>query len=253
MKTALVLSAGGMFGAYQAGVWSVLADCFEPDLIVGASIGAVNGWSIAGGCPPQELIERWLTLECAQRYSVRFPRAIHGGVLDCRQLMALVDETYRRFKPRIDYAAIVTELRTLQPRIVRREQVTGETLRASTAIFGLFDQVRMGGKLYSDGGLLSAMPIWAAAELGATRVIAVDALVSLPGLIPNAFVSVVRRLSRFHATVAPEVEVLRIAPPKRLGSGRDLLYWSREKAERWIEQGKRDAARAALPLCHPVQ
>ena len=29
-KTALVLSAGGMFGAYQAGVWKVLADHFQP-------------------------------------------------------------------------------------------------------------------------------------------------------------------------------------------------------------------------------
>ena len=41
--TALVLSAGGMYGAYQAGAWRVLAERFQPDLIVGASIGAVNG------------------------------------------------------------------------------------------------------------------------------------------------------------------------------------------------------------------
>jgi hypothetical protein len=89
--------------------------------------------------------------------------------------------------------------------------------------------------------------------LGATRVIAVDALVSLPGLIPNAFVSVVRRLSTFHPRVGPELEVFRIAPPQRLGSGRDILCWSREKAKRWIEQGKRDAARAALPVLRSVQ
>jgi len=57
--TALVLSAGGMYGAYQAGAWKELADVFRPDLVVGASIGALTGWAIAGGCEPEELIARW--------------------------------------------------------------------------------------------------------------------------------------------------------------------------------------------------
>jgi len=73
---ALVLSAGGMFGAYQVGAWKVLADVFQPDLIVGASIGAVNGWAIAAGCPPDELIERWLNMESVGRYKWKFPSSI---------------------------------------------------------------------------------------------------------------------------------------------------------------------------------
>jgi predicted acylesterase/phospholipase RssA len=43
MKRALVLSGGGMFGAWQAGAWSVLARHFQPDLVVGASAGSLNG------------------------------------------------------------------------------------------------------------------------------------------------------------------------------------------------------------------
>lgn len=242
MKTALVLSAGGMFGAYQAGVWSELSTWFRPDLIVGASIGAINGWAIAGGCTPEELIERWLTLECARSYRLQMPRAIHGGVLDCRPLIALIEETYRRFQPRVDYAAVVTELRTLQPRIVRGDAVSADTLKATTAIFGLFEQVRIEGKAYSDGGLLGALPIWAAAELGATRVIAVDALVSPPAIV-KPFVRALRLMTRFRPAVPARLEVIRIAPPTRLGSGRDMLCWSREKAERWIDLGKRDASR----------
>jgi hypothetical protein len=58
-KTALVLSAGGMFGAYQAGAWRAMAEQFEPDIVVGASVGALNGWSIAAGCSPERLIEAW--------------------------------------------------------------------------------------------------------------------------------------------------------------------------------------------------
>src|ERR1700761_8225977 len=59
-KTALVLSAGGMFGAYQAGAYKVIADLAPPDIVVGASVGALNGWPIASGCTADHLIERWL-------------------------------------------------------------------------------------------------------------------------------------------------------------------------------------------------
>ncbi len=52
MPSALVLSAGGMFGAYQAGVWNVLSQRFQPDMVVGTSAGALNGWAIASGCSP---------------------------------------------------------------------------------------------------------------------------------------------------------------------------------------------------------
>ena len=47
VTTALVLSAGGMFGAYQAGAWKALAPELSPDLVVGTSAGSLNGWAIA--------------------------------------------------------------------------------------------------------------------------------------------------------------------------------------------------------------
>src|SRR6202046_1475091 len=93
--TALGLSAGGMYGAYQAGAWRAIADVFQPDLIVGASIGAINGWAIAGGCPPDELIERWLNLEdAAAHYRWKFPRSLLDGVLDTRALQAVLRDVY---------------------------------------------------------------------------------------------------------------------------------------------------------------
>src|SRR6059036_130018 len=60
MGTALVLSAGGMFAAWEAGVWKALHRRFEPSLIVGASAGALNGWLIAGGATPDQLAGAWL-------------------------------------------------------------------------------------------------------------------------------------------------------------------------------------------------
>src|SRR5437667_282201 len=59
-RTALVLSGGGMFGAWQAGAWKALASRFQPDLVVGASVGSLNGYAIAGGASGQALCDfRW--------------------------------------------------------------------------------------------------------------------------------------------------------------------------------------------------
>src|SRR6266540_2616244 len=80
-KTALVLSAGGMFGAYQAGAWSVLSEVVKPDLVIGASIGSLNGWLIAGGSSAAELEQRWLTLQEASTHRWRMPPFLSDGLL----------------------------------------------------------------------------------------------------------------------------------------------------------------------------
>lgn len=43
-KKAVVLSGGGAKGGYQIGVWKVLRQMgFTPDIVVGTSVGALNG------------------------------------------------------------------------------------------------------------------------------------------------------------------------------------------------------------------
>ena len=240
--TALVLSAGGMFGAYQAGAWKVLSEVFHPDLIVGASIGAVNGWAIAGGCEPDELIRSWLNLEEAAHYRWKVPSGFFGGVLDSRPLQRAIRHIYDSYQPRVEFAMVVTDLLTLRPRIVPAREVTGDHLVATTAIVGIFDQVRLGGRLTSDGGLLSAVPLWAAAELGAKRAVVIDVLPEPPGLIAKTFVGAMRMLSPFRAVVPPGLEVIRVAPGALLGRPLESLYWSHRNAANWIQQGQQDAA-----------
>jgi NTE family protein len=72
---ALVLSGGGGRGAFHAGVYKYLmknhkvnvdsnhAGAWEPQIIVGTSIGAVNGAAIAQGMPADQLVEVWKSLE----------------------------------------------------------------------------------------------------------------------------------------------------------------------------------------------
>jgi len=238
----LVLSAGGMYGAYQAGAWKVLADVFEPDLIVGASIGAVNGWAIAGGCHPDELIERWLNLGDAGAYRWKLPATAFGGILDSQPLQRVIRDTFTSFQPKVDFALVVTDLLKLRPRVFQAGQVTWQHLVATTAVVGLFDQVRIDGRLYSDGGLLSAVPLWAAAELGATKALVIDVLPAPPGMVAKVFVQAMRTLSPFRAAATPSLETLRVAPPALLGSPLDAIYFNRKNAQDWILAGERDAA-----------
>jgi NTE family protein len=251
-----VLSAGGMYGAYQAGAWQALAETFQPDLVVGASIGALNGWAVAGGCPPSELVDRWLNLEAAGRYRWQAPRSVFGGVLDNSPLQAAIRDIHSSYAPRVEFAMVATDLLRLRPRVFRDAEVTWRHLAASVAIVGIFDQVRIDGTLYSDGGLLSALPVWAAAALGAERIVAIDVLPEPPGLVAHTFVRAMKLLSPFRPHTPDSIEIIRIAPAALLGKPLEAIFWKRHNAEAWIESGRQDTlaalSRAPIAVKHSI-
>jgi len=230
-----------MYGAYQAGAWRALADVFRPDLVVGASIGAITGWAIAGDCDPDELVHRWLHLEAAGRYRWKLPRSPLHGVLDTTPLQRAIRGVYESYQPRVHFAMVITDLMKLRPVVLRGNEVSWQHLVAGTAIVGLFDQVRLGGRIYSDGGLLSAVPLWAAAEMGATRALVIDVLPSPPGAIARTFVGAMRRLSPFREVVSSDIDIIRLGPPKLLGAPLEAVYWTRSNAEAWIRAGEEQA------------
>jgi NTE family protein len=81
-RLAIVFSGGGARGAYQAGVYSVLArdERFErPEILVGTSAGAINAALIAAGKSPDDLIEFWLRLGDGPPVSVN--RKLDNSVL----------------------------------------------------------------------------------------------------------------------------------------------------------------------------
>jgi predicted acylesterase/phospholipase RssA len=210
-----------MFGAYQAGVCDILMREFRPDLFAGASIGALNSWALAGGCGTSDLLDLWL--KAGPGAMQRSIRELHG-----------------RFRPKTDVGVVVTEWRRLRPLLFRNEEITWRHLLGSCAVLGLLPQQRLNGRYCSDGGLLGALPLWAAAEMGATRIVAVNALTRMPGVI-RAAVSVVRAVSRWTPPPLTGVQTLMLTPGGLLGSAIDSLYWKRENVERWIDQGRRDA------------
>src|ERR1017187_2558988 len=245
MPCALVLSAGGMFGAYQAGAWNVLSRRFQPDLVVGASVGALNGWAIAGGCSPADLLAMWRDPATALLMRRRLPLVPWNGFFDPAALDRQGRAWVQRFKPRVPYSATLVEVPRLRLVRVPHEQITPAHLMASCAVPFGYPPVRIDGRLYVEGGLLDGLPVWAAAEMGATRVIAVNALPVMPFHPLRAVVRVVRLVGRKPAAVTG-LDVVLIRPRAPLGSIRDALTWTPENMRRRIQQGEDDAAAAAF-------
>lgn len=240
-KTALVLGGGGMFGAYEAGVWRALAPHWKPDLVVGASIGAVNGWVIAGGCDPEELAGLWQHLEMAGRRKLRFPWPLLDGVVDGREFEAFLKAIHARYTPRTEFALTATRLRGLRPCVFRTPEITWRHLAASCAVPVLLKQYEIGGVRYSDGGLKGAVPVWAAAECGATHIVAVNILPRNTWLRP---VQALLRVAGTRQRQAPSPPCLLIEHAGPLGPLADSFRWQREKIERWIDWGRQDTEAA---------
>jgi NTE family protein len=222
---ALVLSGGGLFGAWQAGAWAALAPAFQPDLIVGASVGSLNGYAIACGATPQMLRELWLREDFASISRLK------------ASLQILADGR----RPQVDYALVATDLLRLKPRIFRGAEVTWRHLAASCAVPLVLPQVRIEGRYYSDGGLLNPLPVYAAVDLGATEILALQALPEIPSALLRPFVLGFRAVFGVHPPLPGGVHLRVLEPSQRLGSLRDALRWKRENIERWLEQGYRDA------------
>jgi len=228
---ALVLSGGGMFGAWQAGAWAALAPRWRPELIVGASVGSLNGYAIASGADTEALSGLWR----------RQPRS------KLSRLSADLRELVDQYRLRLDFAVVATELLRLKARIFRGREVDWRHLAASCAIPMVIAPVRIDGRLYADGGLLNPLPVWAAVELGASEIVALHALPEIPSWWLKPPAQAFRKVFGVNPPVPPGVSCTTIVPGRRLGSMRDALHWKRVNVERWLEQGYKDALRARPP------
>jgi predicted acylesterase/phospholipase RssA len=100
---------------------------------------------------------------------------------------------------------------------------------------------RIDGRLYVDGGLLNPVPVWAAAELGATRILALNALPEIPSALLRPFAKGFRAALGHNPPLPPVVELHTLTPRRPLGSLHDALHWKQANIARWIEQGAADA------------
>jgi predicted acylesterase/phospholipase RssA len=232
-----------MFGAYQAGAWKALEGRFRPDVVIGASAGAVNGWAIAGGAAGEELIRLWLDPEMSRLARTRLAQPPWNGIFDSRPLHQRIQQIWSSYRPRTEVGVTATDLLRLRPHLFRNEEIGWEHLAASCAVLACYAQVRIGGRWYTDGGLLSVLPLWAAPCMGASRVIAINALPLVPSFTVRTLVRALRAAARRNLPVPPGLDVTVISPSRPLGSVRDAVMWNPDAAARWIGEGEKDAIR----------
>ena len=181
--TAFVLGGGGVLGAAEVGMLRALLEAgVQPDLVVGTSVGALNGAFLAAD-PTVEatvrLAELWSSLAgsggvFSGSVVTRAATAVRSGThLHGRgPLRALLDEHLH--VQRIEDLAV--PFQCVAASIERAAEhwfsdgPLSDAVMASCAVPGLLAPVRIGDEHFLDGGLVNSVPVSRAVELGARTV-----------------------------------------------------------------------------------
>jgi NTE family protein len=178
VTVAFVLSGGASLGAVEVGMLKSLAGRgIRPDLIVGTSVGAVNGAWLAGhpDADIDDLARVWLSI----RRSTVFPAdpvlglmAFTGrrtGLVPQRGLRSLAQShlTFERLEDApIPLHVVAVEVLTGRDVLLSSGPALDAVL-ASSAIPAVYAPVEIDGVAYMDGGVVNNTPISHAVTLGA--------------------------------------------------------------------------------------
>jgi len=178
IKIGLVLGGGAARGFAHIGVIKALeSQGIVPDLVVGTSAGSLVGALYAAGHNGFTLHKMALEMEEAAISDWSIPLfSRHVGVLKGEGLQQYVNRAVGNVpleKLKIPFAAVATDLQSGLPILFQRGN-TGMAVRASSAVPGLFQPVKIGERSYVDGGLVAPVPVRFARQLGADFVIAVN-------------------------------------------------------------------------------
>ena len=178
IKIALALGGGAARGFAHIGVIKALeAQGIYPDIVVGTSAGSVVGALYAAGNNGFQLQRVAMDMDEATISDWAIP--LFGkvsGVLKGDALQAYVNKAVHNApieKLKIPFGAVATDLNNGQPILFQRGN-TGQAVRASSAVPGVFQSVKIGSRTYVDGGLVAPVPVRFAREMGADFIIAVN-------------------------------------------------------------------------------
>jgi NTE family protein len=173
-RIGLVLGGGAARGFAHIGVIQVLEEAgIRPDLVVGTSAGSLVAALYAAGLSGTELAVLARQMDENTLTDWAFPGR---GLIRGEALARFVREhtggrTIDQMK--LPLGIVATDLDSGEP-ILFRLGDTGAAVRASSAVPAVFQPVRISGREYVDGGLVSPVPVRFARQMGATLVLAVD-------------------------------------------------------------------------------
>ena len=245
VRVGLALGGGAAKGFAHVGVIKMLeAQGIRPAVVAGTSAGSVVGALYASGMDPFALQKQAFALD---EEAIRDVSLFSGGVVKGQKLQDYVNQLVKQRRldaMRIPFAAVATRLEDGQRTVFTRGN-TGQAVRASSSIPGVFEPVKIGAHSYVDGGVVSPVPVDAARELGADFVIAVDISSKASGTAPGSLLGNVNQSITIMGQKLGALELQRadiVIRPAVLGIGA-TAFEARNDA---ILEGER-AALAAMP------
>ncbi|WP_067507969.1 patatin-like phospholipase family protein [Actinoplanes sp. TFC3] len=176
---AFVLGGGGVLGAVQVGMLRALFRAgYRPDVVVGTSIGAVNGVLVAAD-PSEAVTERlvrlWSSPEAAEVYGDSIARQVrrfaarthlHSPMPLRRLLTSEVGEDLTFADLKVPFRCCAASIERAAEHWFDSGPLVDAVL-ASSAVPGLLPPMEIGGEHYVDGGIVNSIPIGEAVRVGA--------------------------------------------------------------------------------------
>jgi NTE family protein len=266
---AFVLGGGGARGALQVGALKALLEAgYQPDLLVGTSIGAANSAYLAlHGCTPKTiaaLAEVWRKASASDLLSTNPMRLTMRTLL---RRMGMDDHhhihdfftTYGfpsdlRFGDiqNIKLIVVAADLRSGRPVLFGQDphEKVLHGVMASVALPPWFMPLRTDGRYLVDGTFVSALPIEPALAQGADEIIALD--LSDPQGDGSGGLGMMQFVGNLLNTIAQrQIDLeLRIAAASKVSVRRMALYaegpvaiWEFQRAEELMRRGYEIASR----------
>ena len=181
-RTAFVFGGGGVLGATQIGMLrALLTRGVVPDLIVGTSVGALNGALVATD-PSEAMVDRlselWTSLSKSGVFSdsvvAQVARlAAHRTHLHSSQPLRRMLEEHLAIE-RIEDLPVRFECvaASIEESVAHwfSDGPVIDAVVASCAVPGLFPPAPVNGEHFYDGGLVHSIPVGRAVQLGARRI-----------------------------------------------------------------------------------
>jgi len=266
-KLAWVLGGGGLRGASEVGMARALAARgLQPDLIVGTSIGSLNGAVLASAPVERSILHltrMWEEMRASSVFGESLVQRVrhlvdHWTHLHSNDPLRRLVERWVPFskleEAHVEVQTCAACIETSSEHWFTEGPVVDAVL-ASCALPGVLPPVNVGGRHYIDGGVVNSIPVSRAIELGATEVYVLHVgHIDDPLEVPRhpwdvAMVSFeIARRHRFHReleTVGDRVEVHVLPTGRPSGRYNDLskLRYNHDKAIRSrIETAERATA-----------
>lgn len=186
-RIGLALGSGGARGLAHIGVLKILTEAHIPiHMIAGSSIGALIGSFYASGQSIEDMIK--IATAFRKKYFLDFTIPKLGFIAGNRIKDFIKIFSYNKHieQLKIPMAITATDINTGE-KVVFKEGLVADAVRASIAIPGIFVPENYQGRLLVDGGVVDRVPVSVVREMGADIIIAVD----VAGLKTNATVTTI--------------------------------------------------------------